>query len=68
MGRIDDPDAVVDSEGRVIGVEGVRVTDASISPVIPRANTHLTTVMVAERIAALMRTGAAPYPASQGGS
>jgi choline dehydrogenase-like flavoprotein len=68
MGRADHPDTVVDPEGRVIGVEGVPVADASIIPVIPRANTHLTTVMVAERIAALMRTGAAPYPANRGGS
>jgi choline dehydrogenase-like flavoprotein len=68
MGRADDPDAVVDPEGRVIGVEGVRVADASIIPVIPRANKHLTTVMVAERIAALMRTGAASHSPQCGGS
>jgi 5-(hydroxymethyl)furfural/furfural oxidase len=44
--------SVVDSEARVIGVEGLRVVDASIMPVLPRANTNLPTVMVAEKCAA----------------
>jgi choline dehydrogenase-like flavoprotein len=35
----------------VIGVEGLRVVGASIMPKIPRANIHLTTVMIAEHIA-----------------
>jgi len=51
MGRADDPMAVVDSEARVIGVERLRVVDASIMPNIPRANTHLSTVMVGELMA-----------------
>ncbi len=51
MGPADDREAVVDARGRVYGVEGVVVADASIMPSIPRANTHLPTVMVAERIA-----------------
>lgn len=55
MGPIDDPQSVVDAEGRVIGVEGLRVVDASIMPEVPRANTHLTTVMIAEHIAARMQ-------------
>ncbi len=55
MGPLDDPQSVVDSDGRVIGVEGLRVVDASIMPEVPRANTHLTTVMIAEHIAARMR-------------
>jgi 5-(hydroxymethyl)furfural/furfural oxidase len=51
MGAAGDPDAVVDSTGRVHGVEALRVADASIFPTIPRANTHLTVLMVAEKIA-----------------
>jgi 5-(hydroxymethyl)furfural/furfural oxidase len=55
MGAVDDPQAVVDPDGRVIGVAGLRVVDASIMPEVPRANTHLTTVMIAEHIAARMK-------------
>jgi len=56
MGPADDPLAVVDGEGRVHGVEGLRVVDASIMPVVPRANTNASTIMLAERIAPLVRT------------
>jgi choline dehydrogenase len=42
---------VVDDSGRVLGVDHLIVADASIMPTIPRANTNLTTVAVAERIA-----------------
>lgn len=49
--------AVVDTELRVRGVEGLRVVDASVMPTIPAANTHATTVMIAERGADLIRTG-----------
>jgi 5-(hydroxymethyl)furfural/furfural oxidase len=52
MGHPDDPMAVVDPRCRYIGVEGLRIVDASVMPVIPRANTHLTTVMIAEKVAA----------------
>jgi choline dehydrogenase-like flavoprotein len=51
-------DAVVDSELRVHGIEGLRVIDASIFPVIPGGNTHAPTVMVAERGADLIRGSA----------
>lgn len=51
MGRQDDPLAVTDPAGRVYGVEGLRVGDASIMPVIPRANTHIPTIMIGEKIA-----------------
>lgn len=43
--------AVVDARGRVYGIDGLWVADASIMPVIPSANTHLPTLMVAERLA-----------------
>jgi len=49
MGSPDDPSAVVDPRCRFISVEGLSVVDASVIPVIPRANTHLTAVMIAER-------------------
>ena len=48
-------DAVVDSELRVHGIDGLRVADASIFPLIPGGNTHAPTVMVAERAADLIR-------------
>jgi choline dehydrogenase-like flavoprotein len=42
---------VVDERGRVLGVDGLWVADASVIPRIVRAPTNLTTVMLAERIA-----------------
>jgi 5-(hydroxymethyl)furfural/furfural oxidase len=51
MGRPEDPMSVVDSNGRVKGIEGLRVVDASIFPVVPCANTNFPTLMVAEKIA-----------------
>lgn len=44
--------SVVDSEARVKGVEGLRVVDASIMPILPRANSNIPTIMVAEKCAA----------------
>ncbi|MVT50145.1 glucose dehydrogenase [Bradyrhizobium yuanmingense] len=52
MGRADDPMAVVDNQGRVNGVQGLRVVDASIFPVVPCANTNFPVLMSAEKIAA----------------
>ena len=46
--------AVVDATGAVHGLERLHVCDASIIPTIPRANTNLTTIAVAERIAELL--------------
>ncbi len=50
-----DGDAVVDPELRVRGVEGLRVVDASVFPVIPGGNTNAPTIMVGERAADLVR-------------
>jgi len=54
MGRADDPDAVTDPAGRVYGVEGLRVVDASVMPDCPRVNINATTMMVANKIADTM--------------
>jgi choline dehydrogenase len=55
MGPASDPDVVVDHEGRVHGIDGLRVADASIFPTIPRANIHCTVVAVAEKLANAFR-------------
>jgi 5-(hydroxymethyl)furfural/furfural oxidase len=56
MGRAEDPLTVVDTEGRVKGLQGLRVVDASIFPVVPCANTNFPTLMAAEKIVdAMMR-------------
>jgi 5-(hydroxymethyl)furfural/furfural oxidase len=52
MGSDEDPMAVTDITGRVRGVEGLRVVDASIFPVVPCANTNFPTLMTAEKISA----------------
>jgi choline dehydrogenase-like flavoprotein len=59
MGAAADPASVVDEQGRVLGVDGLRVADASIFPWVPSANTHLSAVLVGEKIADLMRGGGA---------
>ena len=51
MGADGDPMAVTDSQGRVRGIEGLRVCDASIFPLVPCANTNFPTLMTAEKIA-----------------
>lgn len=55
MGAADDPLAVVDPEGRVHGVDGLRVADASIMPNVVAGNTNLPTIMLAEKIAEAMQ-------------
>jgi 5-(hydroxymethyl)furfural/furfural oxidase len=54
MGGANDRDAVVDTEGRVRGIAGLRVIDASIMPTAPRGNTNIPTLMVAEKISATL--------------
>lgn len=51
------PDAVVDTQLRVHGLQGLRVADASIMPNIIRGNTAAPTVMIGERAAAFLREG-----------
>jgi choline dehydrogenase-like flavoprotein len=51
LGRAGDPAAVVDLEGRVIGVPGLSIVDASIMPSSVRGNIHLTVLMLAELMA-----------------
>jgi len=59
MGRDDDPDAVVDDRGRVRGLEGLWIMDASVIARVPSANTHLAVIALAERLCA-------GFPASAG--
>lgn len=56
MGDADDPATVVDPDCRVLGLEGVRVIDASVFPSVPRANTNLSVIMLAERMADILRS------------
>ena len=55
MGAADDPDAVVDPAGRVRRIEGLHVADASVMPKVPRANTNIPTIMIAEKLAAAIQ-------------
>ena len=57
MGVADDPMAVVDQYMNVRNVEGLRVADASVMPDVVRANTNVTTMMIAERTAEFIREG-----------
>ncbi len=50
MGRADDRNAVVDPQGRVIGVDGLRVADSSIFPQITNGNLNAPSIMVGEKI------------------
>jgi choline dehydrogenase len=50
MGRRDDPNAVVDPTGKVIGVEGLRVADSSIFPRITNGNLNGPSIMVGEKM------------------
>jgi 5-(hydroxymethyl)furfural/furfural oxidase len=58
MGADDDPMAVTTPSGRVRGVEGLRVTDASVFPQVPCANTNFPVLMTAEKMADAILSGA----------
>ncbi|WP_126876141.1 GMC family oxidoreductase [Paraburkholderia kururiensis] len=55
MGTAHDPLAVTAPDGSVFDVEGLTVCDASLMPSIPCANTNVPTIMIAERIADMLR-------------
>jgi len=57
MGADNDPMAVTDTAGRVRGVGGLRVVDASLFPAVPCANTNFPTLMTAEKIADAVLAG-----------
>ena len=57
MGPASDPLAVVSQHGRVHGMEGLRVADASVMPDVIRANTNATTIMISERVAEFIKAG-----------
>src|SRR5690606_13205566 len=50
IGRSPDDGAVVDRHGKVFGLENVWVSDASVMPRLPTANTNIPTLMIAEKI------------------
>lgn len=56
MGHRDDPSAVVDKDLRVIGVDGLRVIDASVMPTITSGNTNTPTIMIADKVSREMVT------------
>lgn len=67
MGRDDDPDAVVDDRGRVRGLEGLWIMDASVMARVPSANTHLAVIAMTERLCAGFPGAAAGAPADAAG-
>ena len=62
MGPDDDPLAVVDPWLRVIGLDGLRIADASVMPTLPSGNTQAATLMVAEKVADLILGKTPPAP------
>jgi len=61
MGPASDPDAVVDSQGRVHGIEGLYIADASLMPAVTSGNTNMPTAVIGERIARSLLEPPASY-------
>lgn len=55
MGKADDPMAVTDPRGRVIGIDGLRIADCSVIPSLPRANTNIPAIMIGEKMSDIIR-------------
>lgn len=55
MGDPRDPGTVVDPTGRVVGAENLFIADASVMPEVSRTNTNIPTIMIAERVAEMVR-------------
>ncbi|GIY89121.1 glucose dehydrogenase [Caerostris darwini] len=55
MGDPKDPTTVVDPQLRVKGIQGLRVVDASIMPIVPSGNTNIPTIMVAEKASDIIK-------------
>jgi len=64
IGAVNDAAAVVDPRCRVQGVEGLRIADASVMPTIVTAGTHLTALMIGEKVAAMLL--AESHPSGRG--
>ena len=64
MGIDSDPMAVVDAEGRVHGLEALRVVDASLMPHVVSGNLNAPTIMMAEKLADAI-LGRPPLPRSE---
>ncbi|KAG8178922.1 hypothetical protein JTE90_014128 [Oedothorax gibbosus] len=56
MGSPDDPTTVVDPLLRVKGIEGLRIIDASVMPIIPSGNTNIPTIMIAEKASDIIKS------------
>jgi choline dehydrogenase len=56
------PEAVVDAELRVRGIEGLRIADASVMPAIPAANTNAPSIMIGEFASGLLVAGPRTHP------
>ncbi|GBM68505.1 Choline dehydrogenase, mitochondrial [Araneus ventricosus] len=55
MGDPRDPTTVVDPLLRVKGIQGLRVVDASVMPIVPSGNTNIPTIMVAEKASDIIK-------------